>query len=234
MKKLLFLVLLSCFLGACADSLKRSLPSSEQEGLRIDLGGFELPSNLASYTPYFTKSNIVFINEEGQEVSFFMTQPAHTGQFLVEEEYPDPNGEYQSVRYIYTAERYEFEFLSPPFGAKLEVELINSLCGDPMLDDESSVNPHLKITALGFNNPNAQEPFPNPIMDVQIDEKIFCKDGANTQFYPEFPIGNKVYQEVFYSRVLYGNTTIEVYYNFEFGILYYKDRNHTWVLDRIL
>ena len=219
------------FMWSCGNSIDRSLPNGDPEILNIDLGGFSLSTETATTGPYFDRSSIIMKNENGEEISFFMTQPSFVDQFSVSEEYPDPQGDFKEINYTYTAQRYEFEFLCAPYGVKFEVELINSLCGDPMRDTDDVVKDHLKITALGFNNPNNQIPFPNPILDIQLEDRLICTGSG--QYYPNFTLGEKTYNEVYYSKVTYGGLDIEVFYSIEDGIIAYRDFRYNWVLDRV-
>ncbi len=229
-RKLLPLLLL-LMVYSCQNSIDRNLPQNDEDIIDIDLGGFLLQQDARQQSPYYFRNTIVFKNSQGQEQPFIMLQPLYTEQFRAQDIYPDPEGIANGVNYKYTVERYAYEFTCGPCGAKLLVEFVPALCNDPMLKTEDVVADHIRISGFSFFDPNLRPP--NPILDVDVSNNVFCEKTERSQYFQNITIGGKEYQDVYFGAVPFAGTWIEVHYSKEYGIIAYKDKNVDLVLDRL-
>lgn len=232
MRSYLFSLAVCFFLIACTPSIDRNLPEGE-ENLTISLPHQTIKSEALAFLPYFNRSQIVFTDENGQEVLFQAGQEVYVNHYSGLQSFPDPNGMFHAVDYQYTSDKYEFTYVSTLTGTLLKIELLPRICEDPRLATEDILEDQILISVLGFW-PNLQYPFPNPVIQISADDKVVCiqDDFTQSRRFAEVTLRGKTFREVFYVTRQIGLSQMEAFYNKDWGLLAFRLDDIFWVVDR--
>ncbi len=221
------LLTIALFLSTCTPETFRD-ELDEQPAEQFDLGAYTLSETALAFTPYFQKSELVFVDSIGQEYQFSMTAPAYVPAYQFVSRYPHPHEADQEVEYRYSGEHYIFDFQSMQLGAKLTVALRPGLCTNPNLRADGRVLDHLRIDARGFNQYDLLAK--DPVVEISILADDLCTEGRKLG---TFSYLDRSFSDVYYSERIFRGHAMGIYYNNEKGVVAIETPYLFAVLDRI-
>ena len=225
MLRLLFIISTLLLMG-CPPTItieEPIVPSLEE-----DLGAFQLGAIARNFIPYQTVNTLVFITEDSTEYNFIMTAPQYIDNSSFQDIYPNPDDPEQSVYYRYNSDMQRFTFITSELGARFDLEVRSSICGDPQLLTEDIVFDFLHIRGTGFNSADITVLPAGFQLDITRDN--FCGNG---QRIPQFNALGKNFTNVYSQSIdIYDTGFLRVFFNQTEGIVAFETPELFAVLDR--
>ncbi|MEN0006877.1 MAG: hypothetical protein AAF798_22175 [Bacteroidota bacterium] len=226
-----FALFLLAIIG-CTPSTDRTLP--EDEDVRPVFLGFQMiESSSLEFMPYLNRSQLTYRDASGNSFVFFAKEPVYLDFFTNTEVFPDPTNEFEEAHYNYNADKYRLEFLSAATGILLQFELFPSICDDPKLEDEDVLIDQLEVSVRGFLS-SGQNSIPVPLMTFATATQVICSDDPNVskRRFPEIELIEETFEDVLYVSHDLGESTFEVFYNKQWGLVAFRYQDIFWVLDK--
>lgn len=220
---LLQLFIISCaLLALCSCSKDDDAPSPmEEETLKtFDIGEYRLLDESISKLPYLNKTKVTFVDSLNNridltinEADLFQTDSSYLFRYDVFEE-----GD--TVRYLYFGENKTFQL----YNDSLNIHFSHELRARPYyMDPEKQYI--ADVLSIWLRNPENQNRLHGVFYHV-VNQRTW-PTASETVYSPSKVLLDKVFNDVYYSD--YANSISEVYYNYEFGIVSFTDRDgKTW------
>lgn len=212
MMKLILPLLVFAFFAGCTEPIVREAPPVFNQ--TVSLGFFSFSDATISFTPYYEKRTLIFMDESGVEYTFRMSQPILQEKYSYIRTFPHPEEMGRFVDYRYAGNHAIFDFISTELGARLSVVLQPDFCEDPRLNSEMLPHDYLQIRGVGFNDGDIALSAPTLAVETQFNRP--CGGGRKLG---NIELGGKTFTNVTYQRQPLGDRFFEVYYSPEDGVV---------------